>query len=109
MRVANSGLLRHVQTPGLSPFPDLTQPEVAYPLYVQPVIDSRFVARMEVRTASRVSGAAVPAAQPLHCFVVAAVPGPVIAFPSYQLLCCHGKDRPCQPAIIDSKLFAVYG
>ena len=43
-------LWTYSQTPGLSPFPDLTQPEVAYPLYSQPSIDSRFVSRMEVST-----------------------------------------------------------
>lgn len=47
--------MAHSQTPGLAPFPDLTQPEVAYPLYAQPGIDPRFVSRMEVRLRSRPS------------------------------------------------------
>jgi hypothetical protein len=34
-----------VQTPALTPFPDLTQPEIAFPLYEQRDIDSRLVVK----------------------------------------------------------------
>ena len=37
----------HVQTPALTPFPDLTQPEVAFPLYPHPEIDPRLVTHMD--------------------------------------------------------------
>jgi len=46
---------KRLQTPGLAPFPDLTQPEVAYPQYAQPGIDARFVSRMEVQCYSCIS------------------------------------------------------
>ena len=39
--------MRWVQTPSLLPFPDLTQPEVAYPLYVQPEVNPRYVSRID--------------------------------------------------------------
>lgn len=34
------------QTPALTPFPDLTAPEVAYPLFAQQDIDPRMVTRI---------------------------------------------------------------
>lgn len=40
------GLTVH-RTPALLPFPDLTQPELAYPMYPQPEIDPELVARIE--------------------------------------------------------------
>lgn len=40
------GLVLH-KTPALTPFPDLTQPDVAFPLYDQRDIDPRLVARLE--------------------------------------------------------------
>ena len=36
-----------IQTPGLHPFPDLTQPEVAFPLFHQADIDPTMVTHME--------------------------------------------------------------
>ena len=36
-----------LQTPSLLPFPDLTQPELAYPLYPQPEIDPKLIARID--------------------------------------------------------------
>ncbi len=35
------------QTPVLLPFPDLTEPAVAYPMYVQPGIDPRRIVRID--------------------------------------------------------------
>ena len=35
------------QTPALTPFPDLTQPEVAFPLYPHPEIDPRLVTHLD--------------------------------------------------------------
>lgn len=40
------GLVLH-KTPQLTPFPDLTQPEVAFPMYDQQDVDSNLVTRME--------------------------------------------------------------
>ncbi|KAL3132707.1 hypothetical protein ABBQ32_009214 [Trebouxia sp. C0010 RCD-2024] len=40
------GLTVH-RTPSLLPFPDLTQPELAYPMYPQPEIDPRLIARID--------------------------------------------------------------
>ena len=37
----------HLQTPALLPFPDLTEPQTAYPLYAQEGVDERYIARME--------------------------------------------------------------
>ena len=36
-----------MQTPALLPFPDLTQPELAYPMYSQPEIDPELVAKID--------------------------------------------------------------
>ena len=36
-----------LQTPSLLPFPDLTQPELAYPMYPQPEIDPKLIARID--------------------------------------------------------------
>ena len=36
-----------MQTPALTPFPDLTQPELAYPQYPHPDIDPKFVTRLD--------------------------------------------------------------
>ena len=36
-----------LQTPALTPFPDLTQPEVAFPLYPHPEIDPRLVTHLD--------------------------------------------------------------
>ena len=36
-----------VQTPALNPFPDLTQPEAAFPMYPHPEIDPELVTRMD--------------------------------------------------------------
>lgn len=36
-----------MQTPALLPFPDLTQPELAYPLYPHPEVDPELIARIE--------------------------------------------------------------
>lgn len=36
-----------MQTPALLPFPDLTQPELAYPMYPQPEIDPELIARID--------------------------------------------------------------
>ena len=36
-----------LQTPSLLPFPDLTQPELAYPMYPQPEIDAKLIARID--------------------------------------------------------------
>lgn len=36
-----------LQTPALLPFPDLTEPQTAYPLYSQQGVDERYIARME--------------------------------------------------------------
>ena len=36
-----------MQTPALLPFPDLTQPELAYPMYPQPEIDPDLIARID--------------------------------------------------------------
>ena len=45
--VALSKLDTHcMQTPALTPFPDLTAPELAYPLFAQSGIDPRFVTRI---------------------------------------------------------------
>ena len=41
------GVLCWMQTPGLHPFPDLTQPEVAFPLFHQADIDPTMVTHME--------------------------------------------------------------
>ena len=35
------------QTPALLPFPDLTQPELAYPMYPQPEVDAELIARID--------------------------------------------------------------
>lgn len=35
------------QTPALLPFPDLTEPQTAYPLYAQRGVDEKYIARME--------------------------------------------------------------
>jgi len=35
------------QTPVLLPFPDLTEPAVAFPMYVQPGIDPRRIVRID--------------------------------------------------------------
>ena len=35
------------QTPALLPFPDLTDPAVAFPMYVQPEIDPRRIVRID--------------------------------------------------------------
>ncbi|KAL0049810.1 hypothetical protein WJX82_010329 [Trebouxia sp. C0006] len=40
------GLTVH-RTPALLPFPDLTQPELAYPMYPQPEIDPELIARID--------------------------------------------------------------
>lgn len=39
--------LMSLQTPSLLPFPDLTQPELAYPMYPQPEIDPKLIARID--------------------------------------------------------------
>ena len=39
--------LASLQTPALTPFPDLTQPEVAFPLYPHPEIDPRLVTHLD--------------------------------------------------------------
>ena len=36
-----------MQTPALLPFPDLTQPELAYPMYPHPEIDPELIARID--------------------------------------------------------------
>lgn len=43
---APRGLVVH-RTPGLRPFPDLTQPEVAFPLYPLDGLDPNLVVRCE--------------------------------------------------------------
>lgn len=43
---ARRGLVIHA-TPALTPFPDLTQPDVAYPLFPQPELDPALIARVE--------------------------------------------------------------
>lgn len=53
------------QTPGLAPFPDLTQPEVAYPLYQQLNIEPRFIARLEVRALALLPVFTAPSAHAL--------------------------------------------
>ncbi len=36
-----------MQTPALLPFPDLTEPQVAFPLYPQPELEQQYVTRLE--------------------------------------------------------------
>ena len=36
-----------MQTPALLPFPDLTEPQVAFPLYTQPELEHKYITRLE--------------------------------------------------------------